>query len=79
MLNYLIANLYYVIGSARESKCINHMVISTDSEEIADVAKNYGVDDIIMPFIMDKTESIAVNTSLDFQFAEIVTKKRKTR
>lgn len=35
------------------------------------------IGNIIIPFIMDETESIDINTSLDFQFAEMVIKKRK--
>lgn len=39
--------------------------------------KRSPIGDIIIPFIMDESESIDVNTSLDFQFAQMIIKRRK--
>ena len=36
--------LYYTIKAARGAKCINRLIISTDDEEIAEVARSYGVE-----------------------------------
>ena len=41
----------YTIESAKKSKLITHLIVSTDDEEIADVAKKYGAD---APFIRPK-------------------------
>lgn len=35
------------INAAKESRCFSHIIVSTDDEEIADVAKSYGA---IVPF-----------------------------
>jgi CMP-N,N'-diacetyllegionaminic acid synthase len=55
--------IYYTIKAAQESKTINRLIISTDDEEIASVAKRYGVE---VPFMrpvslaQDKTPDLPV-------------------
>lgn len=41
----------YTIESAKKSKLITHLIVSTDDEKIADVAKKYGAD---VPFMRPK-------------------------
>lgn len=60
--NPLIA---YTIGSAKKSKYINRIVVSTDSEEIAEVSKKYGAE---VPFLRPK--SISQSDSTEMQFFE---------
>lgn len=43
--------IYYTIQAAKNSRLISRLVISTDSEEIAEVAKKYGVE---APFMRPK-------------------------
>jgi len=58
--NPLIA---YTIEAAKKSKCINRIVVSTDSEEIALVAKQYGAE---VPFLRPKDISKAHSTEMEF-------------
>jgi len=55
----------YTIEAAKRSKYINRIVVSTDSEEIASVAKQYGAE---VPFL--RPESISQNDSTEMQFFE---------
>ena len=55
----------YTIEAARASQHINRIVVSTDSEEIAAVAKEYGAE---VPFI--RPASIAQSDSTEMQFFE---------
>ena len=41
----------YTIDAAKKSKLINHLIVSTDDKEIADVCKKYGAD---VPFMRPK-------------------------
>lgn len=43
--------IVYTIESAKKSKLITHLIVSTDDEKIADVCKQYGAD---VPFIRPK-------------------------
>ncbi len=43
--------MYYTIKAAQKSKLIDRLIISTDSEEMAEVARGYGVE---VPFIRPK-------------------------
>lgn len=43
--------LYYTIGAAQNAKRITRLIISTDDEEIAEVARGYGVE---VPFMRPK-------------------------
>ncbi len=53
----------YTIESAKKSKYINRIVVSTDSEEIATVAKEYGAE---VPFLRPKEISQADSTEMQF-------------
>lgn len=53
----------YTIEAAKKSKYINRIVVSTDSEEIASVAKEYGAE---VPFLRPK--SISKNNSTEMEF-----------
>lgn len=55
----------YTIEAAKRSKYINRIVVSTDSEEIASVAKQYGAE---VPFL--RPESISQSDSTEMQFFE---------
>lgn len=50
--------LHYSIKSAKESKYLDKIIISTDDKEIAEVAKNLGID---VPFL--RPEELATDTS----------------
>ena len=41
----------YTIESALDSKCFEHVIVSTDDKEIASIAKKYGA---IVPFLRPK-------------------------
>lgn len=53
----------YTIEAAKKSKYINRVVVSTDSEEIASVAKHYGAE---VPFLRPKSISKAGSTEMEF-------------
>lgn len=57
--------IVYTIEAARASKYINRIVVSTDSEEVATVAKGYGAE---VPFMRPK--QIAKSDSTEMQFFE---------
>lgn len=43
--------LYYTVQAAKKSKLLTRLIISTDDEEIADIARSYGVE---VPFMRPK-------------------------
>ena len=50
----------WTIGAAQKSNLFDRIIVSTDSSEIADVAKNYGLD---VPFLRnDKSDDISTVT-----------------
>ncbi len=53
----------YTIEAAKKSKHINRIVVSTDSEEIAEVARKYGAE---VPFLRPKNISKADSTEMEF-------------
>ncbi len=53
----------YTIEAARKSKHINRVVVSTDSEEIASVAKQYGAE---VPFLRPASISGSNSTEMEF-------------
>ena len=55
--------LAYAIETARQSGCFERVVVSTDSEEIADVARWYGAD---VPFL--RPTAYATSTSPDIEW-----------
>jgi N-acylneuraminate cytidylyltransferase len=55
--------LAYAIETARQSGCFERVVVSTDSEEIADVARWYGAD---VPFL--RPPEYATSTSPDIEW-----------
>ena len=55
--------LAYAIETARQSGCFERIVVSTDSEEIADVARWYGAD---VPFL--RPPEYATSTSPDIEW-----------
>ena len=55
--------LAYAIGTALQSGCFARVVVSTDSEEIADVARWYGAD---VPFL--RPAAYATSTSPDIEW-----------
>lgn len=64
----------YTIETARKSKYINRIVVSTDSEEIAKVAREYGAE---IPFLRPKNISRVNSTEMEFfcSCLELVSKK----
>ena len=57
--------IYYSIREALKSKKIDAVIVSTDSKEIAEVAKSYGVD---VPFLRPK--EISRDDSVDLEFLQ---------
>ena len=55
--------IVYTIEAAKKSKYINRIVVSTDSEEIANVAKKYGAE---IPFLRPKEISQSDSTEMQF-------------
>ncbi len=55
--------LVYSIGHGLASECIDRVIVSTDSEEIAAIARNYGAE---VPFI--RPSVLAEDYSLDIDF-----------
>ncbi|MFA5065948.1 MAG: acylneuraminate cytidylyltransferase family protein [Dehalococcoidia bacterium] len=55
----------YTIETAKKSKYINKVIVSTDSEEIASVARQYGAE---VPFLRPK--NISQDDSTEMQFLE---------
>ncbi len=55
----------YTIEAARASRLVNRVIVSTDSEEIAEVSKRYGAE---VPFLRPK--SIAQSNSTEMEFFE---------
>lgn len=53
----------YTIEAAKKSRLINRIVVSTDSEEIAGVAKKYGAE---APFLRPKEISQSDSTEIEF-------------
>lgn len=54
--------IYYTIKEAKLSQYINRIIVSTDSERIADIAKSYGAE---APFL--RPESISKDTSTELE------------
>ncbi len=54
--------IYYTIKAAKDSKIFDKIVISTDSNKIANIAKKYGVE---APFIRPKKLSTKYSSALD--------------
>ena len=54
--------IYYTIRAAQKSKYVNRIIVSTDDEEIAGVAKKYGAE---VPFYRPKEISKADSTELE--------------
>ncbi len=61
--------LAYSIEHALQAKCIDRVIVSTDSEEYAKIARKYGAE---IPFIRPK--ELATDTSLDIDVFEHVLK-----
>jgi CMP-N,N'-diacetyllegionaminic acid synthase len=55
--------IYWSINIAKQSKYINHIVVSTDSQDIADIATSSGAD---VPFL--RPHEISQDLSTDFDF-----------
>src|SRR5919202_315422 len=55
--------LAYAIATARHADIFDRVVVSTDSEEIADVARHYGAD---VPFL--RPPELATSTSPDIEW-----------
>lgn len=55
----------YTIEAAKDSNCTNRIVVSTDSEEIASVARQYGAE---APFL--RPQNISRSDSTEMQFFE---------
>lgn len=55
----------YTIEAARKSRLVNRIIVSTDSEEIASVSKQYGAE---VPFM--RPENISQSHSTEMQFFE---------
>ena len=62
----------YTIASARQSGIFSSIVVSTDSEQYADVAKKYGAD---VPFL--RPVEIAGDLALDIEWVDFTLKKLK--
>ena len=60
--------IYYSIKTALDSKKIDRVIVSTDDEEIGDIAKEYGAE---VPFI--RPSNISDDYSLDIEFYEFST------
>jgi CMP-N-acetylneuraminic acid synthetase len=73
--------LEWTIDAARRATTIDRVVVSTDSAEIAAIAREAGAEkgsptgDVIVPFPMDEIESIDINTPLDFDHVELVAQR----
>lgn len=52
----------YTIEAAKKSKLLSHVIVSTDDQEIADIAKSLGAD---VPFLRPKELAQDKSTSLD--------------
>lgn len=55
--------LAYSIAAAQQSKAISRVIVSTDDEEIAEIAKHYGAE---VPFL--RPAELAADTSGDFEW-----------
>ena len=64
--------LAYTIAPARDSGIFESVIVSTDSEEIADIARHYGAD---VPFL--RPSQFAGDTSPDIEWVEYTLKKLK--
>lgn len=53
----------YTIEAAKQSKCINRIIVSTDSKRIAKIAREYGAE---TPFL--RPSEIATSESTEFEF-----------
>ena len=53
----------HTIEAAKKSKLINRIVVSTDSEEIANLARKYGAE---IPFLRPRSISDATSTEMEF-------------
>ena len=62
----------YTIASARQSGIFSSIVVSTDSEQYADVAKKYGAD---VPFL--RPVEIAGDLALDIEWVDFTLRKLK--
>ena len=40
------------------------------------VFQTWGIGDMIIPFVMDEIESADINTPLDFEFAEMIIRRK---
>jgi N-acylneuraminate cytidylyltransferase/CMP-N,N'-diacetyllegionaminic acid synthase len=63
----------YTIEAAKKSFFVNKIICSTDSEEIAEVAKTYGAEVLIRPVELARDDSKIINTYLHVM--ETVNKK----
>ena len=63
----------YTIAIAKASKLFDHIIVSTDSERIADVALHYGAE---VPFLRPK--ELADSQSLDISWLEFTLSKLNT-
>jgi CMP-N-acetylneuraminic acid synthetase len=66
--------LAYTIASAIESGVFDAMIVSTDSEETAAIARHYGAE---VPFL--RPAAFATDTSPDIEWVEYTLKELKTR
>ena len=64
--------LAYTIAPARDSGIFESVIVSTDSEEIADIARHYGAD---VPFL--RPSQFAGDTSPDIEWVEYTLKELK--
>ncbi len=66
--------MYYTIEAAKHAKTITRLIISTDDEEMAEVARSYGVE---VPFMRPK--ELAQDTTPDLPVFEHVLSELKAR
>ena len=64
----------YTIGPALESKVFDAVIVSTDSEEIAEIARHYGAE---VPFL--RPAALATDTSPDIEWLEYTLDELRAR
>ncbi|MFA6159992.1 MAG: acylneuraminate cytidylyltransferase family protein [Parcubacteria group bacterium] len=57
--------IFYTINSAKDSKLISHLIVSTDDEEIAEISRSFGA---VVPFMRPK--ELAGDTSTHLEVME---------
>ena len=57
--------IYYSIKAALDSKLINRVIVSTDNEEIASIAKNFGAEVFMRPANLAEDDSMVIDTYLN--------------